>query len=140
MGRTFVAITSRLLFLLPKRVDAATLLRQCSFCSASHGAHRAPGLPFQPFSPVPHMPPLLILLVWPLVLVTIFAVCRWGGGTLATHHADTLEAVATLLVGVCILTGLVLVTSDRLPGGTLALAGLAVAVSSGLVSGYARAE
>lgn len=83
---------------------------------------------------------MLALTAWLLVLGSVFAICRWGGGLLATHHNDGHEVAATLLVGTCVLAAVALVTRDWLPGGTLALGVVAVAVGGGLFAGYARRE
>lgn len=83
---------------------------------------------------------MLSLAVWLLVLGSVFVVCRWGGARLATHYNDNQEVAATALVGLCILAAVALATRAVLPGGTLALAVIAVAVSGGLVAGYARRD
>lgn len=84
------------------------------------------------------MSPLLLVPVGLLALAALFVVCRWGGTTLATHHNDPREIGAAGLVGVCALAVLVLITHIDLPGGSLALVG--VAMAGGLFAGYARAE
>jgi hypothetical protein len=84
--------------------------------------------------------PLLLALVGVLVLGGLFAICRWGGTTLATHHNDPSEIGAAALVGVCALAMLTFVTHVELPGGPLAIALVGVAMAGGLFAGYGRAE
>lgn len=83
---------------------------------------------------------LLIVLAGALALAALFAICRWGGTTLATHHNDPSEIGAAGLVGVCALAMLALTTHVELPGGPLALALVGLAMAGGLFAGYARAE
>lgn len=86
------------------------------------------------------MPPLLLVPAGALALAALFAICRWGGTTLATHHNDPSEIGAAGLLGVCALALLALVTHVELPGGSLALALAGAAMAAGLFAGYARAE
>lgn len=89
---------------------------------------------------VARVPILTLLVLGALVLAALFAICRWGGTTLATHHNDPSELGAAALLGVCVLAAVALVTHGALPGGSLALALIAVAMAGGLFAGYARAE
>lgn len=86
------------------------------------------------------MPLLLLVPAGLLALAALYAVCRWGGTTLATHHNDPREIGAAGLVGVCALAVLALVTHVELPGGSFALALVGGAMAGGLFAGYARAE
>jgi CHASE2 domain-containing sensor protein len=84
--------------------------------------------------------PLLLLLAALLALAVLFAVGRWGGTTLATHHNDSREVGATALLGVCVLSALALIARADLPGESFALLLVAVAVGGGLFAGYARTD
>lgn len=75
-----------------------------------------------------------------LALAVLFAVGRWGGTTLATHHNDRSEVGATAVLGVCVLGALAIIARADLPGESLALLLVAAAVGGGLFAGYARAE
>ena len=83
---------------------------------------------------------LLLVPAGLLALVALFAVCRWGGATLATHHNDPREIGAAALLGFCVLGAVMIVTHVPLPGGPAPLALVAVAMAGGLFAGYARAE
>lgn len=86
------------------------------------------------------MLPLLAVAGGLLLLVAVFAVCRWGGATLATHHNDAREVSATASIGLCVLAAVAILPRAGLPGGPLALLLVAVAVGGGLFAGYLREE
>jgi hypothetical protein len=77
-------------------------------------------------------------LVWLLLLPALYAIGRWGGGLLATHHNDAKEIGATFVVAISAVIPFGLVSHHHLAGGTLALASTAVAIAAGLFAGYGR--
>lgn len=83
---------------------------------------------------------LLLLSVALVALAVLFAVGRWGGTTLATHHNDSREVGATALLGMCVLAALAVIARADLPGESFALLLVAAAVGGGLFAGYARVE
>jgi hypothetical protein len=82
----------------------------------------------------------MLLLVWALLLVAVFAACLWSGGTLARHYNDGPEVGAALLIGFAVLGAFALATHTSLPDGPFAIGLIAVAAAGGLVTGYARSE
>ncbi len=74
-----------------------------------------------------------------LVLLAVFALCAWGGRTLAGHYQDRWEIAATLAVGSCVFAALGLAGNggDGTAGWPEAALGLAMA--TGLFTGYYRA-
>ena len=77
-------------------------------------------------------------LVWLLLFPVLYAISRWGGHLLATHHNDAKEVGAALAVALSAVIPFGLISHDHLAGGTMALALTAVAISAGLFSGYGR--
>ena len=77
-------------------------------------------------------------LVWLLLLPALYAIARWGGGLLATHHNDAKEIGAALAVALSAVIPFGLVSHDHLAGGSLALTLTAVAIAAGLFAGYGR--
>ena len=75
-----------------------------------------------------------------VALVVLFAIGRWGGATLATHHNDGREIGATAILGACVLAALALVARADLPGESAALMLVGAAVAGGLFAGYARTD
>jgi hypothetical protein len=84
--------------------------------------------------------PYLVGLAALLALAALYAVGRWGGHTLATHHNDRREIGATAVLGCSVLGALAVIARVDLPGEALALALVAAAIAAGLFAGYARAE
>jgi hypothetical protein len=83
---------------------------------------------------------LLLIPFGLLVLASLYAVGRWGGATLATHHNDRREIAATAALGACVLAALAVVARADLPGESAALLLVGAAVAGGLFAGYARSE
>jgi hypothetical protein len=82
----------------------------------------------------------MLLIVWLLLLLVTFLGALWGGDKMARFHDAPREVVGTLVVAACVLGPVALVTSSVLPGGTLALLLIAIAVVAGLFTGYVRGE
>lgn len=83
---------------------------------------------------------LLLVFAGLLALTVLFAVGRWGGATLATHHNDRREVGATAVLGTCVLAAIAVVARADLPGESFALLLVAAAVGGGLFAGYARTD
>ncbi len=83
---------------------------------------------------------LLLIPAGLLALAVLYAVGRWGGATLATHHNDRREIAATAALGACVLAAFAVVARVDLPGESAALLLIGVAVAGGLFAGYARSE
>lgn len=77
-------------------------------------------------------------LVWLLLLPALYAIARWGGGLLATHHNDAKEIGATFAVAMSAVIPFALISHDQLAGGALALVVTAMAIAAGLFAGYGR--
>ena len=75
-----------------------------------------------------------------LVLLAAFALCAWGGRTLAGHYQDRWEVAATLAVGACVFGALALAGGGRDAGAGWPEAALGLAMAAGLFTGYYRAD
>ena len=73
-----------------------------------------------------------------LVLLAAFGVCEWSGRTLAAHYQDGWEVAATLAVGACLFGSITLMHDARDATGPWLEGLLALAMSAGMLSGYAR--
>lgn len=75
-----------------------------------------------------------------LVALGVFAVCTWGGHTLARHHQDRWEVGAVVAIGVCVLGWLALSRNLFALEGAVPLLTLLVAAGGGLFVGFDRAD
>lgn len=82
------------------------------------------------------------LLVLVVVLFAAFAICRWGGRTLAGHYQDGWEVAAVAAMGACAFAALWVVKNVAGADGSavLPLLGLVGAAGGGLFAGYLRGE
>jgi hypothetical protein len=79
------------------------------------------------------------VIVAALVLLVAFALCAWGGRTLAGHYQDWWEVAATLAVGVCVVGALALDGGGHDATAGWPEAALGLAMAAGLFTGYYRA-
>ena len=75
-----------------------------------------------------------------LVALAVFAICTWGGRTLAQHHQDRQEVVAVIAIGVCVLGWLALSRNIFDLDGATPMLALLVAAGGGLFLGFDRAD
>lgn len=80
------------------------------------------------------------LLPYALAVVALFAACRWGGRTLATHFQDGWEIAAVAVMGTAAFAAFWVSHSMAAVDGPLPALGLVLAGSGGLFAGYLRGE
>jgi hypothetical protein len=74
------------------------------------------------------------------VMFATFAVCRWGGLTLARHYQDGWEVAAVAAMGAAAFVALWVVKHYVAGGAALPMIGLIAAAGGGLFAGYLRGE
>lgn len=77
----------------------------------------------------------MLVLLWGVILVVVFALARWGGHTLSSHYGDGNEVAAALAVSLGTVVPVGLVGYTGAPSAVVVPL-VAVAVGAGLISGY----
>ena len=77
------------------------------------------------------------VLLWSAILLVVYALARWGGGTLSRHYGDGSEVAAALTVALGTVLPMALVDYTD-ASETVVVPLVAVALAAGLITGYGR--
>jgi hypothetical protein len=83
---------------------------------------------------------MLLALTLVVLVLAVFAACRWSGGTLAVHKGDAPEVGAVLVIGACLAAAVVVLARGPLADALWPIALVLGAGAAGLFTGYARSE